>query len=122
MTFWLDEKRQLVLYPGQPGVLAQYIPELKTINGNYFAVPNNLASLQVMRWYQYEVPEVINEQNYDWPAEPGRKPWAHQRTMTNFMALHRRCFVLSDMGTGKTNSVLWTADYLMKQHPKGEFR
>ena len=120
MTFYLSHGH--VIYPGQPGVLAQYIPDLKVVSPAYFAVPNNLTSLQVMRYYNYEVPEVINEQNYDWPAEPGRKPWAHQRVMTNFMALHRRCFVLSDMGTGKTNSVLWTADYLMRQHEPGTFR
>lgn len=120
MTFYLHQNH--VIYQGDPGVLPQYIPDLKRINGSYFAVPKTLPNLQVMRFYNWEVPEVVTDQNYDWPAEPGRRPWAHQRTMTNFMALHRRCFVLSDMGTGKTNSVLWAADHLMKQHPKGKFR
>jgi SNF2 family DNA or RNA helicase len=122
MTFWLDDKRQLVIYPGQPGVLAQYIPDIKPINGSYFAVPRTLPNLQVMRWHQFDVPEVINDSNYDFPIQPGFKPLPHQKVMANFSVLHRRMFNLSDMGTMKTISTLWAADYLMKQHPKGEFR
>jgi SNF2 family DNA or RNA helicase len=120
MTFYLHGNH--VIYPGDPGHLAQYIPDLKRINGSYFAVPKTLPNLQVMRFYNWEVPEVINDESYDFPIEPGRRPWAHQRVMTNFMALHRRCFNLSDMGTAKTLATLWSADYLMRQHPKGEFR
>lgn len=120
MTFWLHGSH--VIYPGQPGVLAQYIPDLKPINGSYFAVPKTLTNLQTLRWYNFEVPEVISEANYDFPIQPGFKPLPHQKVMANFSVLHRRMFNLSDMGTMKTISTLWAADYLMQQHPKGEFR
>ncbi len=130
MTFWLYKDH--VVYPGEPGVLTQYIPDLKPIpptlrsgatsNGSYFAVPKTLANLQVLRWYQYDVPEVINDNNYDFPIAPPFKPLPHQKVMANFSVLHRRMFNLSDMGTMKTISTLWAADYLMKQHPKGDFR
>jgi Helicase conserved C-terminal domain/SNF2-related domain len=119
-SFWLHGDH--VIYPGQPGVLAQYIPDLKPVNGSYFAVPNTLPNLQVMRWYQYSVPEVINDKTYDFPIAPPFKPLPHQRVMANFSVLHRRMFNLSDMGTMKTISTLWAADFLMQQHPKGEFR
>ncbi len=54
---------------------------------------------------------------YDWP---GRfKPMAHQQETASFLTLHRRAFVLSEPGTGKTMSALWAADYLMT---RGEVR
>jgi SNF2 family DNA or RNA helicase len=120
VTFWLHADH--VIYPGQPGVLAQYIPELKPINGSYFAIPNNLPNLQVLRYYNYEVPEVINDTNYDFPIAPPFTPLPHQKVMANFSVLHRRMFNLSDMGTMKTISTLWAADYLMRQHDPGTFR
>ncbi len=120
MSFYLHANH--VIYQGDPGVLAQYIPDLKRINGSYFAVPKTLTNLQTMRFYQYDVPEVINEANYDFPIAPPFKPLPHQKVMANFSVLHRRMFNLSDMGTMKTISTLWAADYLMKQQPKGDFR
>jgi len=119
-AFWLHADH--VIYPGQPGVLTQYIPDLKPINGSYFAIPNNLPNLQVLRYYNYEVPEVINDTNYDFPIAPPFTPLPHQKVMANFSVLHRRMFNLSDMGTMKTISTLWAADYLMQQHKKGDFR
>ena len=65
---------------------------------------------------------LVTDETYDFPIEPGRKPLDHQRMMVNFMVAHKRCFNLSDMGTMKTLSTLWAADWLMQQHPPGEFR
>ncbi len=51
------------------------------------------------------------KKNYKWP---GRfKPMAHQIETADFSTIHRRCFILSDAGVGKTLSALWAADYLM---------
>lgn len=120
MAFWLHSNH--VIYPGDPGVLSQYIPDLKRINGSYFAVPKTLPNLQVMRFYNWEVPEVINQQSYDFPIQPGFKPLPHQKVMANFSVLHRRMCNLSSMGTMKTISTLWAADFLMKQQQPGEFK
>lgn len=49
---------------------------------------------------------------YDWPGM--HKPFAHQVDTASFLTLHHRAFVFNDPGTGKTNSALWAADYLMK--------
>jgi SNF2 family DNA or RNA helicase len=53
--------------------------------------------------------------NYDYPGR--YKPFAAQRTTANFLALHPRAFVLSDMGTGKTLAALWAADAVMHSNP-----
>lgn len=42
-------------------------------------------------------------------------PYKHQWKQAGFVTLHDRCFVLSEMATGKTSSVLWAADYLMQK-------
>jgi len=49
---------------------------------------------------------------YDWPGI--YKPFDHQRTTAEFLTLHKRCFCFSEQGTGKTSSVVWAADYLIK--------
>ena len=50
---------------------------------------------------------------YDWP---GRfKPMEHQVETASFLTLHRKAFVFSEPGTGKTLSALWAADYLMQR-------
>ncbi len=103
------------MYPGQPGVLTQYIPELKTINGSYFTIPRKLRSLMVAAHYNLPVPPVMTDTNYDWPIEPGKTPLPHQKLYANFTVLHPRMFNLGDPGTMKTISTLWAMDYLMLQ-------
>jgi SNF2 family DNA or RNA helicase len=48
---------------------------------------------------------------YRWPGR--YKPMEHQVETASFLTLHRRAFVFSEPGTGKTLSALWAADYLM---------
>ena len=51
--------------------------------------------------------------DYQWT---GRfKPFAHQKETSDFLARRRRAFCFNEQGTGKTASVIWAADYLMKQ-------
>ena len=57
------------------------------------------------------VPSPITAR-YDWP---GRfKPMKHQIDTASFLTMHKRAFVFSEPGTGKTLAALWTADYLMR--------
>ena len=114
MTFYLHSNH--VIYRGEPGVLTQYIPDLKRVNGNYFAIPKTLTNLQVMAWYQWPVPTIMD--NYDWPIEPGLTPLPHQKIYANFTALHPRMFNLGDPGTMKTISTLWAMDFLMLHSPE----
>ena len=58
-----------------------------------------------------DVPSPITRR-YDWPGR--YKPMAHQMETSSFLTMHRRAFVFSEPGTGKTLSALWAADYLMK--------
>ena len=48
---------------------------------------------------------------YSWPGP--FQPFDHQKETTEFIVANHRGFVFNDMGTGKTASLLWAADYLM---------
>lgn len=51
--------------------------------------------------------------DYDWPGL--YTPFKHQITTASFLTLRDRAFCFNEAGTGKTSSVIWAVDYLMKQ-------
>ena len=51
--------------------------------------------------------------DYDWPGK--FKPFAHQKETADFLTRRRKAFCFNEQGTGKTASVIWAADHLMKQ-------
>ena len=51
---------------------------------------------------------------YTWPMmRDSMKPYQHQKESTYFKLANPRCYDLSDLGTGKTLSSLWAADFLL---------
>ena|ERR1700675_612030 len=125
--FYHDQSRNLLIYRNTSQFLTdqlrQAIPEAREINGHYLAVPRNLHTCQVLRHFAFPVPPVLTDSNYSWPRHPSiGHPYESQKLTTNFMILHPRCFVLSDMGVGKTLSTLWAADAVMRMHKPGTCR
>ena len=59
-----------------------------------------------------EVPSPMLR-DYKWTGR--LTPFEHQKKTASFLSLHRRAFCFNEQGTGKTASVIWTADYLMKK-------
>jgi SNF2 family DNA or RNA helicase len=51
---------------------------------------------------------------YDWPRPHGFTPFDHQKTTAEFLISNRKSFCFNEQGTGKTASVIWAVDYLMK--------
>lgn len=51
--------------------------------------------------------------SYAWTGK--FKPFDHQKVTASFLTLRRRAFCFNEQGTGKTASVIWAADYLMKK-------
>ena len=52
--------------------------------------------------------------DYQWPAPLGIKPFEHQKTTVEFLISNPKAFCFNEQGTGKTASVIWATDYLMK--------
>ena len=112
--FWFDKQKNLLIYPSAfSSNIQQAIPEHRLINGAYIAIPRTLRNSQVLRHFNYPIAPIMD--GYDWPAPPGIKPYESQIITSNFLVTHPRSFCLSDMGTGKTNAILWAADWLMRQ-------
>ena len=57
------------------------------------------------------VPSTISR-DYIWTGR--LSPFIHQKETSSFLTLHKRAFCFNEQGTGKTASVIWAADYLMK--------
>ena len=57
------------------------------------------------------IPSTITR-DYKWTGK--LTPFAHQKETASFLTLHKRAFCFNEQGTGKTASVIWAADYLMK--------
>ena len=57
------------------------------------------------------VPSPIKAK-YEWSGK--FKPFDHQIETSSFLTLHKKACCFNEQGTGKTASVIWAADYLMK--------
>ena len=53
------------------------------------------------------VPSPILRQ-YNWPGR--YTPFEHQKETASFLTLHKKAFVFSEPGSGKTLAALWAAD------------
>src|SRR5271167_4621945 len=90
----------------------------RRINGNYITVLASLSNLQNLRRLAFIVPPPLELGGYDWPI---KHPWVslpHQQTTANFLVLNPKSFCFNDMGTMKTLSTLWAADFLMREAEK----
>ena len=112
--------KSLILKLRDPSRVTSLIPRARVvpIDGiNYTQVKFGLDEARVLRNMGIKAPSPIRY-FYDWPLRvPGvadPKPFEHQRVSSEFFTLHNRCINLSDMGTGKTKSAMWAADYLMQ--------
>lgn len=98
----------------QPLAIVTATEGARPINGSHVGVPASLGNIQSLRRLGHVVPRPLEIDNYDWPIRQPDRPLPHQKITANFLAIHKRCFCLNDMGTMKTLSALWAADYLME--------
>lgn len=111
--------KSIVLHLPNPEQVLSSIPSAKVVEykGNRLvAVPHKLWETQMLRRMGHAIPSPIGYY-YDWPRQKSRipAPFVHQIETAAFLTLNHRSFCLNDMGTGKTLSALWAADYLMRE-------
>ena len=106
------DNKILLLNLRNPNKVTTIIPKSKAIGTNQVAVNWGLDEAQVLRNLQIKnIPSPIMGQ-YSWPGM--HKPFDHQKVTSSFLTLNTRAFCFNEQGTGKTGSVIWAADYLMK--------
>lgn len=107
------ENKALLLKVRDPEKVTAVIPKSRAVDQHKVLVHWGLDEAQVLKNLKIKnVPSPILR-NYAWPGL--HKPFDHQKTTSSFLTLHKRAFCLNEQGTGKTGSVIWAADYLLKQ-------
>lgn len=102
--------RQLIL-PHDPRVQGT-IPHAREIEKNgrrYLAIPHRNEETRVLRNLGYRAAPPILV-HYGWR---GTVPFRAQKVTAAMLTLAPRAYVLNDMGTGKTRSALYAADFLI---------
>ncbi len=84
------------------------------LNGSLVAIPATLMNCRALCSMNLPVPSPM-QSGYDWPIKPGWTPLPHQKMTASHMVLHPRSFVFNEMGTMKTLSALWAADFVMRE-------
>jgi len=106
------DNKALLLKLRHPGQVLNAVPESRAAGPNEVAVKWDVPQVHALRGMNISAPSPI-EGRYDWP---GRfKPFDHQKKTAAFLTNHKRAFCFSHMGTGKTASAIWAADFLIKR-------
>jgi len=109
----VEEAKAIALKLDNPQRVMECIPTAKTMNYegvNLVVVPHKPDEVKVLRNLGIKAPAPILHY-YDWVGD--FIPYEHQRRTAAFLTMHQRALVLNEIGTGKTQSALWAADYLM---------
>jgi hypothetical protein len=112
--FIVEDAKALALKLNNPNRVFECIPTAKPyqLNGTDLVVlPHRIDEVKVLRNLGIKAPSPILYY-YNWS---GRfTPYEHQAQTSAFLTLQKKCLVLNEIGTGKTQSALWAADYLIK--------
>jgi len=106
--------RKVVINSRDPERITTIIPTAKTFvykGRTLVAVPHKDEEVKVLNNIGFKVPFPIRHY-YEWSGR--YKPFEHQAVTAEFLTMHSRAFVLNQIGSGKTLSVLWAVDYLRK--------
>lgn len=96
--------------------LATLIPHARSLDyqgQRMLVLPNRHDEAKLARNLGVHIPAPILTR-YNW-CNHANPPWDIQRTTAALVSESHRAFVLSTMGTGKTRSVLYAADFLIKE-------
>jgi len=110
------EDKLIVFKTKKPHLIAEKVDKYKVISekdGIYkVAIEWQLKEAQVLTELKAkDVPSPI-KRDYSWTGK--LTPFAHQKETAAFLTLNKKAFCFNEQGTGKTASVIWATDYLMK--------
>ena len=110
----IPKAKALALKLKNPARVLAAVPTAKTLSfrgTELVTVPHKIGEVQKLRSLGIAAPSPILHY-YDWPGQ--FVPYEHQKLTSAFLTMNHKCLVLNEIGTGKTQSALWAADYLMK--------
>ncbi len=104
----------LVFGVDKPHVITALLPNakhFKHMGKDLVAIKHSMDATKVLRNIGLKAPHPMHHDGFTFTGR--YTPMAHQYETAEFLTLHRKAFVLNDMGTGKTGAALWALDYLM---------
>ena len=110
-AYLTSDKRSVVVTYDEG--LARAIPHARSIvwrGAQMLVLPNLADEARVARNMGVNIPSPILT-TYDWRKTT---PWEIQRTTAALLSESPRCYVLSELGTGKTRGVLYAMDWLLQ--------
>ena len=109
----VEQSQAIALNLKHPNKVLECIPTAKKLNykgAELVVAPHRNDEVKILRNLGIKAPAPILHY-YNWS---GRfEPYDHQKMTSAFLTMNRRALVLNEIGTGKTQSALWAADYLM---------
>ena len=108
----IDNKALLMQVP-DPGHITNAIAKSAAMDDNYVAVRWRLKEASLLTQLGFDNVPSPMLRDYTWTGK--LTPFEHQKTTAAFLTLRHRAFCFNEQGTGKTASVIWAADYLIKQ-------
>jgi SNF2 family DNA or RNA helicase len=111
----VDDK-VLLVQTKQPHIILESIKKSAIVDqeGDTYQVAINWGLKEAQALAQLHVEGVPSPIGRDYKWTGRLTPFAHQKETAAFLTLHHRAFCFNEQGTGKTASVIWAADYLMK--------
>jgi len=107
------EDKALVFQHTDLLALKKKITRYKDIGGGETAVFWGTSEAKALAELGYADTPSPMLRDYTWTGK--FTPFDHQRTTSSFLSIRKRAFCFNEQGTGKTASVIWSADYLMEQ-------
>ncbi len=108
----VEEAKAIALKLDNPQRVLECIPTamLMPKHDNLVVLPHKPDEVRVLRNLGIKAPAPIMHY-YDWVGE--FTPYTHQKSTAAFLTMNMKALVLNEIGTGKTQSALWAADYLI---------
>jgi SNF2 family DNA or RNA helicase len=110
----IERAHALAMKLNNPMRVLETIPTAQSVYSNgtrLIVAPHRIEEVRVLRNLGIDAPSPIMHY-YDWPGK--FTPYDHQKETAAFLTLHPRGLVLNEIGTGKTQSALWAADYMLE--------
>jgi len=106
--------RGLIATVPDPEALLKAVPGSFDLGGGSVGMPHDLNSCILLSNMGYRPPTPI-ESYYHWPRDRTLipNPFTHQAITAGFLTSNPHAYCLNGIGTGKTLTAAWAADYLM---------
>jgi len=110
------DNRAIVIKTTRPHLITERIKKSKVVretDGMYeVAVHWGLEEAQALAELGVKDAPSTIIRDYEWTGK--LTPFAHQKETAAFLTLRKKAFCFNEQGTGKTASIIWATDYLMK--------